>query len=48
MKLKNVKDTLIIIKFGNVEPDNYWYLCVKERQSPLSKDHVICYGNQED
>ncbi|CAL4925255.1 unnamed protein product [Urochloa decumbens] len=24
MKLKDIKDTLIMRKFGNVEPDNYW------------------------
>ena len=34
MKLASVKDTLIMRKFGSVEPDNYWYrVCEGETES---------------
>lgn len=38
MKLKDVKDTLIIRKFGSVEPDNYWYrVCEGEAESIIQR-----------
>ncbi|XP_051127440.1 uncharacterized protein LOC127248916 [Andrographis paniculata] len=32
MKLAGVKDTLIMRKFGSVEPDNYWYQVCEARE----------------
>lgn len=38
MKLRNVKDTLIMRKFGSVEPDNYWYrVCEGETESVVQR-----------
>ncbi|KAJ0970244.1 hypothetical protein J5N97_023121 [Dioscorea zingiberensis] len=38
MKLTDVKDTLIMRKFGNVEPDNYWYrVCEGETESVIQR-----------
>ncbi|CAN4096278.1 unnamed protein product [Withania somnifera] len=36
MKLFGLKDTLIVRKFGNVKPDNYWYMiCKGETESVI-------------
>ncbi|KAF5771850.1 hypothetical protein HanRHA438_Chr13g0581031 [Helianthus annuus] len=36
MKMAGVKDTLILRKFGSVEPDNYWYgVCEGEAESVI-------------
>ncbi|MQL73231.1 hypothetical protein Taro_005576 [Colocasia esculenta] len=38
MKLASVKDALIMRKFGNVEPDNYWYrVCEGETESVIQR-----------
>ncbi|GKV41243.1 hypothetical protein SLEP1_g48808 [Rubroshorea leprosula] len=38
MKLAEVKDTLIMRKFGSVEPDNYWYrVCEGETESVVQR-----------
>lgn len=38
MKLAEVKDTLILRKFGSVEPDNYWYrVCEGETESVVQR-----------
>ncbi|PKI70717.1 hypothetical protein CRG98_008950 [Punica granatum] len=38
MKLHDVKDTLIMRKFGSVEPDNYWYrVCEGETESVVQR-----------
>ncbi|GAB4855997.1 hypothetical protein Ancab_024636 [Ancistrocladus abbreviatus] len=38
MKLKDVKDALIMRKFGAVEPDNYWYrVCEGEAESVIQR-----------
>ncbi|CAL9087247.1 unnamed protein product [Musa textilis] len=38
MKLAGVKDTLIMRKFGDVEPDNYWYrVCEGETESVIQR-----------
>lgn len=38
MGLHDVKDTLIMRKFGNVEPDNYWYrVCEGEAESVIQR-----------
>ncbi|CAL9149070.1 unnamed protein product [Musa hybrid cultivar] len=38
MKLTKVKDTLIMRKFGAVEPDNYWYrVCEGETESVIQR-----------
>lgn len=38
IKLKDVKDTLVIRKFGTVEPDNYWYrVCEGEAESVIQR-----------
>ncbi|KAJ3672210.1 hypothetical protein LUZ60_006931 [Juncus effusus] len=38
MKLANVKDTLIMRKFGKTEPDNYWYrVCEGETESVIQR-----------
>ncbi|GMG98764.1 hypothetical protein Nepgr_000604 [Nepenthes gracilis] len=38
MDLKDVKDTLIMRKFGTVEPDNYWYrVCEGEAESVVQR-----------
>ncbi|GLT94234.1 hypothetical protein SLE2022_119860 [Rubroshorea leprosula] len=38
MKLSEVKDTLIMRKFGSVEPDNYWYrVCEGETESVVQR-----------
>ncbi|AEE83165.1 putative protein [Arabidopsis thaliana] len=38
MKLVDVKDTLIMRKFGTVEPDNYWYrVCEGETESVVQR-----------
>lgn len=38
MKLHNVKDTLIMRKFGNVEPDNYWSrVCEGETEAVIKR-----------
>lgn len=43
MKLSGVKDTLILRKFGSVEPDNYWYrVCEGEAESVVLRPwHLI-------
>ncbi|KAL0301694.1 UNVERIFIED_CONTAM: hypothetical protein Sradi_6446200 [Sesamum radiatum] len=43
MKLAEVKDTLIMRKFGSVEPDNYWYrVCEGETESVIQRPwHMI-------
>ncbi|KAF5726531.1 hypothetical protein HS088_TW22G00209 [Tripterygium wilfordii] len=43
MKLADVKDTLIMRKFGSVEPDNYWYrVCEGETESVVQRPwHLI-------
>ncbi|CAI9089820.1 OLC1v1024460C1 [Oldenlandia corymbosa var. corymbosa] len=43
MKLVGVKDTLIMRKFGSVEPDNYWYrVCEGETESVVQRPwHLI-------
>ncbi|KAJ9169908.1 hypothetical protein P3X46_018052 [Hevea brasiliensis] len=43
MKLAEVKDTLIMRKFGSVEPDNYWYrVCEGETESVVQRPwHLI-------
>lgn len=43
MKLANVKDTLIMRSFGDVEPDNYWYrVCEGETESVIQRPwHLI-------
>ncbi|CDY27873.1 BnaA07g04630D [Brassica napus] len=38
MKLSDVKDTLIMRKFGSVEPDNYWYrVCEGDAESVVKR-----------
>lgn len=38
MKLADVKDALIMRKFGSVEPDNYWYrVCEGETESVIKR-----------
>lgn len=43
IKLAEVKDTLIMRKFGSVEPDNYWYrVCEGEAESVVQRPwHLI-------
>ncbi|OAY35008.1 uncharacterized protein LOC110628589 [Manihot esculenta] len=43
MKLAEVQDTLIMRKFGSVEPDNYWYrVCEGETESVVQRPwHLI-------
>ncbi|XP_041004700.1 LOW QUALITY PROTEIN: uncharacterized protein LOC121249911 [Juglans microcarpa x Juglans regia] len=43
MKLAEVKDALIMRKFGSVEPDNYWYrVCEGETESVIQRPwHLI-------
>ncbi|XP_059661280.1 uncharacterized protein LOC132307507 [Cornus florida] len=43
LKLANVKKTLIMRKFGSVEPDNYWYrVCEGETESVVQRPwHLI-------
>lgn len=43
MKLEGVQDALIMRKFGNVEPDNYWYrVCEGETESVVQRPwHLI-------
>jgi hypothetical protein len=43
MKLADVKDSLIMRKFGSVEPDNYWYrVCEGETESVVQRPwHLI-------
>jgi hypothetical protein len=43
MKLSEVKDALIMRKFGSVEPDNYWYrVCEGETESVVQRPwHLI-------
>ncbi|CAK9151847.1 unnamed protein product [Ilex paraguariensis] len=43
MKLAETKDTLIMRKFGDVEPDNYWYrVCEGETESVVQRPwHLI-------
>lgn len=43
MKMAGVKDTLIMRKFGSVEPDNYWYrVCEGEAESVIQRPwHMI-------
>ncbi|EPS74020.1 hypothetical protein M569_00720, partial [Genlisea aurea] len=43
MKLAEVRDALIVRKFGNVEPDNYWYhVCEGETESFVQRPwHMI-------
>lgn len=48
MKLVNVKDALIMRKFGSVEPDNYWYrVCEGETESVIQRPwHMIWKSRQ--
>jgi hypothetical protein len=43
MKLSEVKDTLVMRKFGTVEPDNYWYrVCEGETESVVQRPwHLV-------
>lgn len=43
MKLASIQDTLIMRKFGSVEPDNYWYrVCEGETESIVQRPwHLI-------
>lgn len=43
MKLRDSKETLIMRKFGSVEPDNYWYrVCEGETESVIQRPwHLI-------
>ncbi|KAK1389172.1 Transcriptional activator like [Heracleum sosnowskyi] len=43
MKLAEVQDTLVMRKFGSVEPDNYWYrVCEGEAESVIQRPwHMI-------
>ncbi|CAN4110116.1 unnamed protein product [Withania somnifera] len=43
MKLSGVQDTLIMRKFGSVEPDNYWYrVCEGETESVIHRPwHLV-------
>ncbi|XP_043712543.1 uncharacterized protein LOC122661262 [Telopea speciosissima] len=43
MKIAEVKDTVIMRKFGSVEPDNYWYrVCEGETESVIQRPwHLI-------
>ncbi|XP_052208477.1 uncharacterized protein LOC127812169 [Diospyros lotus] len=43
MKLFDIKDTLIMRKFGSVEPDNYWYrVCEGETESVVQRPwHLV-------
>lgn len=43
MKLANTKETLIMRKFGTVEPDNYWYrVCEGETESVVQRPwHLV-------
>ncbi|PIN20349.1 hypothetical protein CDL12_06940 [Handroanthus impetiginosus] len=43
LKLAEVKDTLIMRKFGSVEPDNYWYrVCEGETESIVQRPwHMV-------
>lgn len=43
MKLMEVKDSLIMRKFGSVEPDNYWYrVCEGETESVVQRPwHLV-------
>ncbi|KAJ4848097.1 hypothetical protein Tsubulata_042559 [Turnera subulata] len=43
MKLQGLQDTLIMRKFGSVEPDNYWYrVCEGETESVIQRPwHLI-------
>ncbi|KAK4713963.1 hypothetical protein R3W88_019870 [Solanum pinnatisectum] len=43
MKLSGVQDTLIMRKFGSVEPDNYWYrVCEGETESVVQRPwHLV-------
>ncbi|XP_047333798.1 uncharacterized protein LOC124937560 [Impatiens glandulifera] len=43
MKLADVKETLILRKFGSVEPDNYWYrVCEGETESIVQRPwHLV-------
>ncbi|CAN4094249.1 unnamed protein product [Withania somnifera] len=43
IKLSGLKDTLIMRKFGNVEPDNYWYrVCEGETESVVQRPwHLV-------
>ncbi|CAM8952967.1 unnamed protein product [Rhodiola kirilowii] len=43
MKLADVKDTVVMRKFGSVEPDNYWYrVCEGETESVVQRPwHLI-------
>ena len=43
MQLANIQDSLIMRKFGNVEPDNYWYrVCEGETESFVQRPwHLI-------
>ncbi|XP_021275003.1 uncharacterized protein LOC110409845 [Herrania umbratica] len=43
MKLSEVKDSLIMRKFGSVEPDNYWYrVCEGETESVVQRPwHLV-------
>lgn len=47
MKMAGVKDTLIMRKFGSVEPDNYWYrVCEGEAESVIQRPwHLILLQN---
>ncbi|KAK9074114.1 hypothetical protein SSX86_006711 [Deinandra increscens subsp. villosa] len=47
MKISGVKDTLIMRKFGSVEPDNYWYrVCEGEAESVIQRPWHMIWKSQ--
>ncbi|GFQ05965.1 hypothetical protein PHJA_002740500 [Phtheirospermum japonicum] len=47
MKLADVKDALIMRKFGNVEPDNYWYrVCEGETESVIQRPWAMIWKSR--
>ncbi|KAJ4962231.1 hypothetical protein NE237_022170 [Protea cynaroides] len=48
MKLAKRKDTVIMRKFGNVEPDNYWYrVCEGQTESVVQRPwHIVWKSNR--
>lgn len=47
MKLASVQDTLIMRKFGSVEPDNYWYrVCEGETESIVQRPWQLIWKSR--
>ncbi|XP_010275382.1 PREDICTED: uncharacterized protein LOC104610461 [Nelumbo nucifera] len=47
MKLTEARDTLIMRKFGSVEPDNYWYrVCEGETESVVQRPWHLIWKSQ--